>query len=156
MSDSKRKEQHATATWLAVAEAYSLCQRRYGETLRQIGLSPAQYDVLNALALSQQAITLSELADRLLVSRPNVTTLVQRLKHQGWVMTTVCSDDRRAIRCALSTTGSDIHRQAQQLTKNFINTQMSPFNMQQLATMTKLMKEMKDHLQDMALTEVPT
>lgn len=70
--------------------------------LRLIGLSVPQFDLLSTLS-EREGITQSELADRLYVTKGNVSGLVDRLVEAGMVERRAIASDRRSY--ALHLTG---------------------------------------------------
>lgn len=84
---------------------------REGQRLfKPLGLTVAQYNVLNVLALSESAAGLSqrELGDELVVDRSNVTGLIDRMARAGWVRRADDPDDRRIYRVRLTAEGRRI------------------------------------------------
>lgn len=71
------------------------------------GLTVAQYNVLNVLALAESAAGLSqrELGDELVVDRSNVTGLIDRMTRAGWVRRADDPEDRRIYRVQLTPDG---------------------------------------------------
>lgn len=71
-------------------------------------LSLADYDVLFQLAASEQGrLRMSELAERLLLSRSGATRLVDRLESAGYVARASCATDRRGLWAHLTEAGRD-------------------------------------------------
>ena len=71
--------------WLRLARVFNKLERRSQGHLRCYGLSPAQFDVLAQLGrLGQRGEpTQQELAEALLVTKGNVTQLVERMEEAG-------------------------------------------------------------------------
>ena len=77
------------------------------------GLSLAEYDVLVQLAaVESRRLRMSELADRLLLSRSGATRLIDRMEANGLVQRVTCEDDRRGQWAALTQAGYDRLRRA--------------------------------------------
>ena len=74
----------AVAAWMRLARVYHKIDRRSAEAFRQAGLSTAQFDVLAQVGASE-GCTQQELADRLLVTKGNVTQLLDRMEAHGWI-----------------------------------------------------------------------
>lgn len=64
-----------------------------------------RYDVLTALALSPNGMTMGELASSLMVTKGNITGVVKRLKQDGLVRKVTSESDRRIQSVTLSTEG---------------------------------------------------
>jgi DNA-binding MarR family transcriptional regulator len=91
---------------VAAVMATADCFLRESQRLfRPLGLTGAQYNVLNILAGSPDGISQRELGDRLVVDRSNVTGLLDRLEKSGWVRRTDDPADRRVYRVVLTPAG---------------------------------------------------
>ncbi len=75
------------------------------QTLDAVGLSPARYEVLAALASADTPLALSDLASRLSCVRSNMTQLVDRLEADGLVRRVSDATDRRVVRAELTEAG---------------------------------------------------
>jgi len=76
------------------------------ELLREEHLSLGEYDALIQLAIpAERRLRMSELAERLVISRSGVTRLVDRLEAQGLVARSQCAPDGRGAYAVLTTAG---------------------------------------------------
>jgi DNA-binding MarR family transcriptional regulator len=74
------------------------------ETEQRLGL--AEYDVLLQLAWApERRLRMSELADRLVLSRSGATRLVDRLERDGLIAREACETDRRGAWAVLTDSG---------------------------------------------------
>ena len=86
------------------------------QTFKQIDLTTTQYNFLRTLAdAAADNLTVTELADRLLCTRGNVTRLVQRLGSSGLIHVGSDERDQRLVRISLTPAGQAKLAQAQQL-----------------------------------------
>jgi DNA-binding MarR family transcriptional regulator len=69
-------------------------------------LSPSQYDLLVPLSWAVSPLGLGELARAAGVSSPTATRMLDGLETRGLVTRERCSDDRRAVRLALTGDGA--------------------------------------------------
>jgi len=70
------------------------------------GMPLTQYDVLRQLALApDRSLRMSELADRVLLSRPGLTGVVKRLEADGLVERRPCHEDGRGLNAVLTARG---------------------------------------------------
>lgn len=77
------------------------------------GLSLGDYDVLVHLSEAEgRSLRMSELAERLLLSRSGLTRRVDGLVRSGWVERKACPDDGRGSLAVLSDAGSELLREA--------------------------------------------
>ncbi|MGI9613768.1 MAG: MarR family winged helix-turn-helix transcriptional regulator [Acidimicrobiales bacterium] len=95
-------------TWRAFLSAnVQLIDRLDHELQQRSSLSLTDYEILSELAsASDRRIRMSELADRVLVSRSRLTYRVDRLVDIGYVIREECEDDRRGLFAILTDEGA--------------------------------------------------
>ena len=95
------------ATWAAFLRAHARVVRELEQELEaEHRLALTDYDVLVQLAATEdRRLRMSELADRLILSRSGVTRLVDRLVAEGMVERVSCETDRRGQWAALTDAG---------------------------------------------------
>ena len=99
--------------WRAFLQAHALVSRRLEADLAAgESLSLAAYDALAQLAIAGGRLRMSELADRVLLSRSGVTRLVDRLEADGLVVRRACSSDARGAEAVLTREGIERMRAA--------------------------------------------
>jgi len=70
----------AVRAWLKLARVYHKVGRVLDEDVRKRGLSPAQFDML-AMVGRNEGITQQELAEQRVISKSNVTQVLDRMRH---------------------------------------------------------------------------
>lgn len=70
--------------WVRIMRTYNRIDRRSSEGFRAWGLSPARFDVINHAGLND-GITQQDLADALLVTKGNITQLLDSLERDGLI-----------------------------------------------------------------------
>jgi len=107
MSTIPSRDDPRIGAWRAFLRAHAQVVRRLERELQdEQSMALTDYDVLVQLARSdQRRLRMSELADRLLLSRSGVTRLVDRLVAEGLVERVMCDDDRRGQWAALTDAG---------------------------------------------------
>ena len=102
------------AAWSTFLRAHARVVRELERELQaDQDLALTDYDVLVQLAAApERRLRMSELADRLLLSRSGVTRLVDRLVADGLVERVMCESDRRGQWAALTDAGRDRLRRA--------------------------------------------
>lgn len=90
--------------WVAVARVNQLVRKRLGDALFDLGLDIPSYDVL-AAAYRFEGLTQSELAEKLLVGRSNLSMLLPELEQKGWLKREPDFDDKRIRRVYLTARG---------------------------------------------------
>jgi DNA-binding MarR family transcriptional regulator len=102
------------AAWSTFLRAHARVVRELERELQaDQDLALTDYDVLVQLAAApERRLRMSDLADRLLLSRSGVTRLVDRLVADGLVERVMCESDRRGQWAALTGAGRDRLRRA--------------------------------------------
>jgi DNA-binding MarR family transcriptional regulator len=104
--ESLPKEAHRRRAWLALLRCFSRIERVLMQHIAlQYNSSLPRYDVLTALAFNPQGLTMGELATMLMVSKGNITGVVQRLKADGLVKKVTSRQDRRIQSVTISPEG---------------------------------------------------
>jgi len=78
--------------WLT--EATQSLHRTFNEELAPTGITYRQAQVMAWLVLEGE-LTLSELAARMLIERPTLVGILDRMERNGWIDRRECADDRR-------------------------------------------------------------
>lgn len=89
----------------ALLAASGALLRESERLFRPHGLTSAQFNVLNVIALGGESLSQREISDRLVVDRSNVTGLVDRMEKAGWVRRADHPVDRRAYRVVFTPAG---------------------------------------------------
>ncbi len=143
------RRQLETAAWFSVVRAYLECSKRYTQMLQHFDLTVAQYDVLRAIvSLGDDAVP-KAIAHRLIVTRANITGLIQRLEQRGLLQLSAHREDGRSVVCSLTTRGRKLHDQAHEAADRFVHAQLKPFSSATLQDMERSMREMHAHLQSL-------
>ena len=100
--------------WRRFLRAHALVTRRLeGDLLAEQRLPLASYDVLVQLVEApDRRLRMSELAERVLLSRSGLTRLVDRLERDGLVRREPCDDDARGLFTVLTDAGRRRLREA--------------------------------------------
>jgi DNA-binding MarR family transcriptional regulator len=100
--------------WRTFLRAHAQVTRKLeAELVAEHGLPLPSYDVLLQLAEApDRALRMTELADRVLLSRSGLTRLVDRLEREGLVRRQGCPTDARGTLAVLTSTGLDRLREA--------------------------------------------
>jgi len=110
------------------------------QTFKQINLTTTQYNFLRTLDDAEtDNLTVTEVADKLLCTRGNITRLVQRLGKSGLVRVGSDAKDQRLVRIFLTPAGKEKLAQARQLHQVSIQRRLAaltPEQRQQLIDLT--------------------
>ena len=95
--------------WLALMRSHAALTRRLDADLVALhGLTLNDYDVLVQLAFApEQRLRMSDLADRILLTRSGMTRRVDRLQRSGLVIRRSCESDARGAFAELTEAGAE-------------------------------------------------
>lgn len=105
--------------WLRFVRLQQRLSMAMGQRLRQIGLSIPQFDFISTLS-EREGATQQELAERLYVTKGNVSGLVDRLVEAGLVERRSISGDRRSHALYLTQKGRDLARQGIEVQRSYV------------------------------------
>ena len=151
-SDPRLAEQ----AWLAVVRAYQRCSLHYERLLKHFDLTGAQFDTLLAIRALAHEAQPKRVARRLLVTRGNVSGILERLQRRGLIETMPHARDGRARRLRLTPAGNRLLERAQPAARNFIAAQMAPFREAELHQTLESMTRMYAHLETLDTEELAT
>ncbi|HEY8678169.1 MAG TPA: MarR family transcriptional regulator [Candidatus Dormibacteraeota bacterium] len=100
--------------WRAFLDAQAALLRRLeAELVAEEGMTLAEYDVLYQLGVAgERRLRMTELSERVRLSRSGLTRLVDRLVEAGLVTRGHCESDRRGTFAVLTPAGADRVRRA--------------------------------------------
>ena len=95
------------AAWSALLVAHRRLTTALDEDLRaRAGMSLDDYDVLYQIRSAGAPLRMNQLAERVLISRPTASRLVDRLVAKGWVRRRHDDADRRVVLLELTAEGT--------------------------------------------------
>lgn len=104
--ESLPKDAHHRRTWLALLRCFSSIERVLMQHFAQEYYSSLpRYDVLTALALNENGLTMGDLASMLMVTKGNITGVVRRLEQDRLVKKVRSKKDRRVQSVTISAKG---------------------------------------------------
>ena len=93
-----------------LAQAYHAFSAYSAAHVRQLGLTPAQFDVIATLG-NTQGMPLSQLAQKTLITKGTLTGIIDRLEEKGLVRREVPVGDRRSFLAVLTSAGEALFAQ---------------------------------------------
>lgn len=117
---------------------------------RPLGLTDSQFNVLIILKhqAGEEGITQTELGQRLLVNRSNVTGLVDRMEEAGWLRRTSVEGDRRVNRVQLTQVGQNLLERAEETYYARIQEVMGSLSKKDLFTLCALLEKVRAQLRE--------
>lgn len=129
----------SVSAWLDLVRVYDKMQRHLMVHLGDYDLTNAQYDVLAQLSQSP-GMTQQALAQKLLVTKGNISGLVDRMSVQGLVQRNCDPEDRRSNLLYLTAEGERLAKEAVPAFGEFFREHMSDLSQQQLATLREILR----------------
>jgi MarR family transcriptional regulator, 2-MHQ and catechol-resistance regulon repressor len=133
---------HSLVIYHQLQQIYVLLDDGDRRTLRAVGLTPTQYNLLLKLELrTEEGQTITELSQALLCTRGNVTRLVRRLEQQGLVQCSGDHRDQRLVRVSLSPLGASRLEQAKIAHTSSVHRRLGALDSASLTTLRSLMQQ---------------
>jgi DNA-binding MarR family transcriptional regulator len=111
---------HAKA-YFNLLKASSWVEQNVKEALKSYGITHAQLNALHILYNHHpEAVSANDVKNKILVSNPDVTRLLDRLVNKGYVTRQTCSANRRKIDISLTKNGIELYKKAHQATKSSV------------------------------------
>lgn len=93
-----------------LAECLQGFERYSGESVRQYGLTHAQFDIIATLG-NTDGMSYKELGERTLITKGTLTGVIERLEQKGIVLRERSSDDKRSYYVRLTDEGDAVFRE---------------------------------------------
>ena len=136
-----------TIAWRSVIEAYQTCTQKYTKLMAEFELTSSQFDVLFVIEALGAEASPKQIAQGLLVTMGNVTSVTRRLLERDLIRQVASETDKRSIRFTLTKSGSDVLKRAKAASKQFVTHQLGPFSQEEIEFVGTLMQRMRSHLE---------
>jgi DNA-binding MarR family transcriptional regulator len=122
---------------------------------KQVNLSPGRLSVLMVLnAYAERQMPLSEIGQYLVVSRPNITGLIDSLVEDGLVKRTHHADDRRMVLAQLTPQGKEFMRRFLPFHYRVVLRAMSALNREEKRQLVALLDKLRVHLRTVEIPQM--
>jgi DNA-binding MarR family transcriptional regulator len=132
---------------------FGLLERVMQAYFARFGISGSQWGVLRNLHRAEQeglsGLRLTDLGNRLLISPPSVTGVVDRLVRAGLVVRSGSPTDLRAKRVGLTREGRQLVDRVLQVHENQIDTVLGPLAEDEREELQRLLAKLGQHLQEL-------
>ena len=128
----------AVLSWLRLMRVYQRINAESARGLRSFGLSVGQFDVIAHLG-SRSRTTQRELARSLLVTKGNVSQLLERMEAAGWVAR--CQEGRSKY-LDLTTEGHRIYRRAVPFQEALVSRMFSALTRREQQTLAGVLRKL--------------
>ena len=132
--------------WLHLVRTYNKLHRHSMDQLKCSHMTPARFDVLAQLSVAP-GISQQELSDRLLVTKGNITTLLDKMTAQRLVERRPDPEDRRSYRLYLTEEGQQLAETLIPSHEDFIQEHMSALSDEEQRTLLALLRDLDRSLE---------
>lgn len=128
-----------------LVRAYQAFADYSADHVRQLGLTPPQFDVICTLG-NTPGMTMNRLAEKTLVTKGTLTGIVDRLEHKGLVHREVPETDRRSFVVALTPEGEQLFEQIFPDHIRYLNQRLGQLSAQDRAEILQALKKLRQIL----------
>ena len=132
--------------WLRLLTCTQLIEKQIRTELRvQFDTTLPRFDLLSQLERSPDGLKMNELSRRMMVTSGNITGITDQLVTEGLVERITVDGDRRAYRVRLTTQGRALFAEMAHQHENWIVQAFSTLKDTEIATLYKLLGNVKQH-----------
>ncbi|PEX91521.1 MarR family winged helix-turn-helix transcriptional regulator [Bacillus cereus] len=128
-----------------IRDVYHQLQNNLENQLEQFDISIVQFGVIQVLSDSEKT-SMSDLKQKIGCAPSNVTTMIQRMKRDGFVTTTKNPADQRETLVYLTEKGKETKEKVNIQYKVFLKENFSYFDEEKFITLSEILKDHKRHL----------
>jgi DNA-binding MarR family transcriptional regulator len=136
-------EADAMRVWFRFLRMHQRVSMAMTARLRTIGLSVPQFDLLSTLS-EREGITQSELAEKLYVTKGNVSGLVDRLVEAGMVERRAIANDRRSYALHLTAHGRELADKGLEAQRHYVRGTLGKLGGSDIAQLDRLILAWRD------------
>jgi DNA-binding MarR family transcriptional regulator len=136
-------EAHAQRVWFRLLRLQTRINLAITEKVRALGLSVPQCDVLTTLT-EREGISQQELAERLYVTKGNISGLIDRLEAARLVERRSIPGDKRSHAIYLTPEGRKLAQEGIEIQRRFVTDTLGQMPDTDLATFNRLLGSLRD------------
>ena len=136
---------NAHRVWLRMIRLHGRMSVAFSKRLREVDLSIPQCDVLSTL-MDQEGVSQQDLAERLYVTKGNISGLIDRLANAGLVERRKLKGDRRTHSIYLTPEGRRLAVTGLAIQRAFVTETLGRLSPEQLAQMDALFQQTSEIL----------
>ena len=130
-----------------LAQAYHAFSAYSAAHVRQLGLTPAQFDVIATLG-NTQGIPLSELAQKTLITKGTLTGIIDRLEEKNLVRREVPVGDRRSFLAVLTPAGEALFARVFPAHIAYLRQTFADVDVDDLEQVRRILRELRGRFQE--------
>ncbi|MBP3048969.1 winged helix-turn-helix transcriptional regulator [Bacillus subtilis subsp. subtilis] len=131
---------------LDIFRASNLLSRIGGKLTAKVGLTSVQQWILLGMISKQEGLSLKSLREDTLVTKQNISSMVDRLRHAGYVTTYEDLSDRRITRVKLTEQGKLILKDLKPITTVSNDRTFEVFEPEEFVLFASLIERLVTHL----------
>ncbi|HDR3649579.1 TPA: MarR family transcriptional regulator [Bacillus anthracis] len=128
-----------------IRDVYHLLQKNLDKAIEQYDISYVQFGVIQVLAKSGK-VSMSKLIENMGCVPSNMTTMIQRMKRDGYVMTEKNPNDQRETLVYLTKKGEETKKQVDVQYSDFLKENCVCFTKEEGGLLEALLLKWKKHL----------
>jgi DNA-binding MarR family transcriptional regulator len=138
-------EKNVLRTFFRFLRLHQRITTRATQEYRRVGLSIPQFDLLSTLS-EREGVSQQEIAERLYVTKGNVSGLIDRLEAQGLVERRELPADRRSYALYLTQQGRRLAEQGLALQSRLVQATLGQLTPADIAGLDRLLVTWRDHV----------
>lgn len=125
-----------------LVRAYQAFASYSDQHIRDLGLTPSQFDVLASLG-NTDGLLMQDLAEKTLVTKGTMTGIIDRLEAKGLVKRSVPPDDRRSFLISLTELGKELFEEVFPIHIEHLKKRFSKMDLEKSKQLELLLKEIR-------------
>ncbi|MDR4947034.1 MarR family winged helix-turn-helix transcriptional regulator [Neobacillus cucumis] len=122
---------------------------RYGaKMVSEVGLNSIQQWVILRTIIEREDISIGELKEEMLVTKQNMTGMINRLQQSNLVTLFQDSEDKRRTRVKITEEGIGVYEQLKSLRNEFNDQTYHIYNDQEVLVLSDLLNRLVEHLKE--------
>jgi DNA-binding MarR family transcriptional regulator len=146
---TKKVLRPSVVSWIYIMRFYALMTRRADKILKEHGLTLAQFDVIAQLGAMDECCTQGALCERLMVTKGNVSGVIDRMAKEDWLMRVEDEKDRRCNRIHLTAKGKKIFEKVVPVHEEWIDEKFSLITRQEQSELRDILRKLLKGLKDL-------
>ncbi len=134
------KDKLSLMIWFRLSRIYNKSIRESNQHLKKWNLSIAQFDVLAQIG-SQKRLSQQELADKLLVTKGNITQLLSKLENMGLIQR---EQEWKTKYLSLTKKGKELFEEVVPLQEQFQASQFRKLNQEEKKQLLELLRKIQN------------
>lgn len=128
-----------------ISQVHALYINKIDNSLKKHGLDNSRRRILLAASTRQDA-SISDLAEMALIKIPTTTKIIYRLKDEGYIETSLCENDNRVTRVALTKLGHEMVIKINEITSLLFNDSFSGLKPSDIKRLNESLRVIKNNL----------